>query len=205
MNLGTPLASRAYPTRGSPANTAGRSCRPPGSRGRTRLASWLIVPTLLVLSVAGASTATAARSTRPHPFSCSKATGARWHVKHFFFEYSHGAMTGARLPASGDRYTVSAGGVANCRLAHRLMQRLTSETPDRSVTGRNFDGIFIPPGYGYLFNSPQGYLCAATFDQTHPASEIGDNLHVGFCVKLKHTFAFLFTAATPSPYKLKPR
>ena len=205
MNLNTPPTPRQHPTRRSPANTGDSTRKRPRDRGRTRLTAWLIVSALLVLTVAGASTATAAKSTTPRPFSCSNGTGARWHVKHFFYQYDrHGAPAGGRLPASGNHYTVSAGGVANCRLAHRLMRRLTSEAPDHSLTGRRFDGIFIPPGYGYLFDSPHGYLCAATFDQTHPATEIGDNLHVGFCVKLKHTFAFLWTAATPSPYKLKP-
>ena len=76
MNLNTPPAPRPHPTRGSPANPSGGTRRPLSSR-RTRLASWLIVPTLLALTVAGASTATAARSTGPRAFSCRNGTGAR--------------------------------------------------------------------------------------------------------------------------------
>jgi hypothetical protein len=208
MKLNTPSATLPYPTRGSPANTAASTRRPPGRPRRTRLASWLIVPTLLALTVAGTSPATAARSTKPRPASCSEATGARWHVKHFFYQYdSHGALTGARLPASGDRYTVSAGGIANCRLAHSWMRRLTSGQPAVSLGGKTLGGFFIPIGEGPILidrEHPRGFLCAASLAEKQPATEIGDNLHYGFCVTVSHKFAFIWTAATPSPYKLKP-
>ena len=208
MNLSTPPTPRPHPTRGSPANMAGSTRRPPGSPGRARLASWLIVPTLLALTVAGASTASAARSTRPRPASCSEATGARWHLRHFFYQYDrHGALTGGRLRASGDRYTVSAGGASNCRLAHHWMRRLTSGEPDAGSSGRMHAGFYVPPGEGLLYGEdvPQGFVCAASLDQTHTADENGDNRHSGFCVTRSHKFAFIWTAATPSPYKLKPR
>ena len=179
MNLNAPPTPRLHPTRGSVASPAGGTCRPPSS-GRTRLVSWLIVPTLLVLTAFGTSTATAARSARPRPTSCRNGTGARWHIRHFFYQYDkHGALTGGRLPASGDRYTVSAGGA----------------------------GFYVPPGEGLLYGEdvPQGFVCAASLDQTHTPYENGDNRHNGFCVTKSHKFAFIWTAATPSPYKLKPR
>lgn len=110
----------------------------------------------------------------------------------------------SRLPASGDRYIVSAGGKYRA-LAHKSLRRLTTATPDQALTGRMFDGFFIPPGYGYLFQSPRGYLCAATLNETHSAIERGDNRHLGFCATLSHKFAFIWTAATPNPEKYKPR
>jgi hypothetical protein len=41
---------------------------------------------LLALPVAGASAATAARGAGSHPASCVDATGASWHIKHYFFK-----------------------------------------------------------------------------------------------------------------------
>jgi hypothetical protein len=58
---------------------------------------------------------------------------------------------------------------------------------------------------GYLFESPRGYLCAASLDETNSAVEKGDNRHFGFCVTLSHKFAFIWTANTPNPEKYKPR
>jgi hypothetical protein len=207
MNLNTPPPPRPHPTRRSPANTGASTRKRPGSRGLTRLTSWLIGSALLVLTVAGASTATAAKSTGPRPFSCSNGTGARWHIRHFFFEYDkHGAPAGARLPASGNHYTVSAGGIANCRLAHQWMRRLTSAEPDAGSSGRMHAGFFVPPGEGLLYGEdvPHGFVCAAALDQTNTPDENGDNRHNGFCVTQSHKFAFIWTAAMPSPYKLKP-
>ena len=207
MNLNAPPTPRLHPTRGSVASPAGGTCRPPSS-GRTRRVSWLIVPTLLVLTAFGTSTATAARSARPRPTSCRNGTGARWHIRHFFYQYDkHGALTGGRLPASGDRYTVSAGGASNCRLAHQWMRRLTSGEPDAGSGGGMHAGFYVPPGEGLLYGEdvPQGFVCAASLDQTHTPYENGDNRHNGFCVTKSHKFAFIWTAAAPSPYKLKPR
>jgi hypothetical protein len=174
----------------------------------SRWASWLIVP-LLALTAVGTSAATAARSATPRSAPCSEATGARWHVKHFFYQYdSHGVPSGGRLPASGNRYTVSAGGPTNCRLAHEWMGRLTSGHPTTFDGGKMLDGFFIPIGDGPILSDrerPRGFLCAASLPEKQPASEVGDNLHYGFCVTLRHKFAFIWTAATPNPYKLKPR
>ena len=87
---------RPYPTRGSPAHAFRSNRRSPGDRSgsrRPRLAPWLITPILLALMVAGASIATAARHTSPHPPSCGAATGATWHVKHSLYKYDqHGAL-----------------------------------------------------------------------------------------------------------------
>jgi hypothetical protein len=106
----------------------------------------LIAVILLAVPIVGSSAATAAKRTSPHHVSCADATGARWHIKHFFFRYdSHGAVVSgeaSRLPASGHRYT------------------------------------------GYLFESPRGYLCAASLDETNSAVEKGDNRHFGFCVEV---------------------
>jgi hypothetical protein len=112
----------------------------------------------------------------------------------------------SRRPAAGDRYTVSAGGVANCRLAHKWMRRLTSAEPDAGASGRTVAGCYVPSGEGvlYLRDRPPEFVCAASLDQTHPAPENGDNQHYGFCITLSHKFAFIWTAATPSPEKYKP-
>jgi hypothetical protein len=41
-----------------------------------------------------------ASRTGPSPASCGDATGARWHIKHYFFQYDrHGTVAGPRLPA----------------------------------------------------------------------------------------------------------
>jgi hypothetical protein len=172
---------------------------------RTYARRWLIGAILLVLPIVGAAAATAASRTGPRP-SCSEAIGARWHIRHFFFQYgSHGAVLpgeSSRLPASGNRYIVTAGG-KYCALAHKSMRRLTAAIPDRALTGRMVDNVFVPPGYGYLFQSPHGYICAATMDEKQPPEEKGDNRHLGFCAKLsssgRHTFAFIWTAATGNP------
>lgn len=118
----------------------------------------MIAAALLALPLVGSSAATAARRTGPRPAACLDAAGARWHIRHYFFRYdSHGAVLSdaAKLPASGHRYIVNAGGT-DCALAHKLMPRLTSATPDRALTGRRVKGYFVPPGYGYLFQSPRG-------------------------------------------------
>jgi hypothetical protein len=111
----------------------------------------------------------------------------------------------SRLPASGDRYVVNAGGT-DCARAHKMMRRLTSALPDKAITGRRVGAFFVPPGYGYLFQSPHGFFCAATFDETNSdLLERGDNLHVGYCAHLNHRGAFSWTAATPNPEKYKHR
>jgi hypothetical protein len=208
MGVNIPRTSRRSLTRGSAGNAAGGARRPMGRPRRGRVASWSIVP-LLALAAFGTSAATAARSATPRPAPCSEATGARWHVKHFFYQYDrHGVPSGGRLPASGNRYTVSAGGIANCRLAHEWMGRLTSGQPAVSLGGKTLDGFFIPVGEGPILidrEYPHGFLCAASLPETQPATEVGDNLHYGFCITLSHKFAFIWTAATPNPYKLKPR
>jgi hypothetical protein len=139
--------------------------------------------------------------------ACPNATGARWHIKHYFLQYdSHGVVLGesSRRPASGDRYVVDAGG-ADCALAHRVIRRLTAAIPDKALTGRHVGQFFVPPGYGYLFQSPHGFFCAATLDETHSALERGDNRHLGYCAHLNHRGSFSWTAATPDPEKYKPR
>jgi hypothetical protein len=163
--------------------------------------------TLLAIPILGSSAATAARPTGTHPSSCSDATGARWHIKHFFLQYdSRGVILGekSRLPASGHRYVVNAGGT-DCALAHKLMRRLTAAKPDQTLTGRRVGQFIIPPGYGYLFQSPRGFFCEATLDETHNPLERGDNRHLGFCARLNHRGSFSWTAATPNPEKYKPR
>jgi hypothetical protein len=170
-----------------------------------RPATWLIAAMLLALPMVGSSAATAAGRTGPHPASCADATGGRWHIKHFFFQYdNHGVTEGPRLPASGDRYVVNAGGT-DCALAHRLMRRLTTANPDRTLTGRKVGAFFVPPGYGYLCQSPNGFFCVATLNETHSPAERGDNRHLGYCAHLNHRGSFSWTAATPSPEKYKPR
>jgi hypothetical protein len=170
-----------------------------------RLATWLIAAMLLALAMVGSSAATAARRTGPHPASCGNATGGRWHIKHFFLQYdSHGAVTGSRLPASGNRYVVNAGGT-DCALAHKLMRRLTTAIPDKALTGRKVGAFFVPPGYGYLFQSPNGFFCAATLNETNSPANRGDNRHLGYCARLNHRGTFSWTAATPNPEKYKPR
>jgi hypothetical protein len=161
--------------------------------------------------VAGASIATAARRTTPHPPSCGAATGATWHVKHWFYKYDqHGALVfdhngPVRLPASGNRYVIQTG--AYCQLAHKWMHRLTSAKPDAGSGGRTIAGFYVPRGEGllYLADRPPGMVCAATVDQTKPADHNGDNLHLGSCVTQAHKFAFIWSAHTPSPYKYKPK
>jgi hypothetical protein len=176
---------------------------------RRCLTTWLVGAALLVLPIVGSSTATAtaARSTSPPTVACPNATGARWHIKHYFLQYdSHGVVLGesSRRPASGDRYVVDAGG-ADCALAHRVIRRLTAAIPDKALTGRHVGQFFVPPGYGYLFQSPHGLFCAATLDETHSALERGDNRHLGYCAHLNHRGSFSWTAATPDPEKYKPR
>jgi hypothetical protein len=85
------------------------------------------------------------------------------------------------------------------------MRRLTSAIPDKAESGRSFEGFFVPPGYGYLFQSPHGFFCAATLDETHSALERGDNRHLGYCAHLNHRGSFSWTAATPNAEKYKPR
>jgi len=162
---------------------------------------------LLALPLVGSSAATAVRRTGPRLAACPDATGARWHIKHYFFQYnSHGASLSeaSRLPASGHRYVVNAGGT-DCGLAHKFMRRLTSAIPDHALTGRRVGAFFVPPGYGYLFQSPHGFFCAATLDDANSGPERGDNRHLGYCAHLNHRGSFSWTAATPNPEKYKPR
>jgi hypothetical protein len=173
-----------------------------GKLTRPRLATWLVAVTLLALAGIGSP---AAASTPPHPPACGDATGGRWHIKHFFLQYdSHGVVSGDRLPASGNRYVVNAGGT-DCGLAHKLMRRLTTAIPDRALTGRNVGAFLVPPGYGYLRQSPTGFFCAATLNETNSPLERGDNRHLGYCAHLNHRGSFSWTAATPNPEKYKPR
>lgn len=174
----------------------------------------LIKPALIAALIACATITVAASAARPASLhraraaSCREGTGARWHIKHYFYTYdSHGAVVAgenSRLPASGDRYVVDAGGT-DCALAHKVLRRLTSALPDKALAGRRVGAFFVPPGYGYLFQSPHGFFCAATLDQTNSATENGDNLHVGYCAHLNHRGAFSWTAATPNPEKYKHR
>jgi hypothetical protein len=194
-----------YATQGSPGQCSNQSPPDPAQPGRRHLATWLIAAMALALAIVGSSTATAARPTGTRPASCPDATGAMWHIKHYFFQYdSHGVIQGTRLPASGDRYVVNAGST-DCALAHKYLRRLTGETPDRSQSGRHFEGFFIPPGYGCLFHSPNGFICAATLDETNSALARGDNRHLGYCAHLNHRGSFSWTAVTPNPEKHKPR
>jgi hypothetical protein len=173
---------------------------------RGRLATWLATGMLLALASGGSPVGTAVASTPPHPPSCADATGGRWHIRHFFLQYdSHGVVLGenARLPASGNRYIVNAGGT-DCALAHTMMRRLTTAIPDRALTGRKVGEFIVPPGYGYLFQSPHGFFCAATLNETHSPLERGDNRHLGYCASLSHRGSFSWTAATPNPEKYKP-
>jgi hypothetical protein len=207
MSANSTPARRPYPPRGSPE----QSFHPPTDPGkfkRRRLATWLTAAMLLALPLVGSSAATAARRTGPHPHSCGDAIGGRWHIKHFFFRYdSHGAVVSgetSRLPASGNRYVVNAGGT-DCALAHKMMRSLTTATPDQALTGRKVGPFLVPPGYGYLLQSPHGFFCAATLNETNSALERGDNRHLGYCAHLNHRGAFSWTAATPNPEKYKPR
>jgi hypothetical protein len=177
----------------------------PGKTHRRRPATWLIAAMfLLALPMVGSSAATAARRTSPHPASCRNAIGGRWHIRHFFFQYdSHGVVTGSRLPASGDRYVVNAGGT-DCALARKIMRRLTA-LPDKALTGRRVGAFFVPPGYGYLVHSPNGFFCVATLNETNSPADRGDNRHLGYCAHLDHRGSFSWTAATPNPEKYKPR
>lgn len=103
---------------------------------------------LVAPAIVGSPAATAATRKARHSPSCGDATGSRWHIKHYFFRYDrHGAVVPAdtsRLPASGDRYVVNAGG-ADCTLAHKSMHRLTSAIPDRALTGGKVGQFFVPP------------------------------------------------------------
>jgi hypothetical protein len=210
MKLNRTSARRPYPTRGSPVQSFLSTLGSPtdsGELSRPRLAIWLAAVMLVALAIVGSPAATAAKRNSPHPPSCADATGARWHIRHFFLRYdSHGAMLGesSRLPASGDRYVVNAGG-ADCALAHKSMRRLTSAIPDRALTGKRVEQFFVPPGYGFLFQSPHGFFCAATLNETHSPLERGDNRHLGYCASLNHRGSFSWTAATPNPEKYKPR
>jgi hypothetical protein len=173
-----------------------------------RLAPWFAAAMLLALGTVGSSAATAARRTSPRPAACTNATGGRWHIKHFFLRYDrHGAIVpgeDSRLPASGDRYVVNAGG-PDCALAHKIMRRLTTAIPDQALTGRKVGAFFVPHGYGYLFQSPTGFFCAATLNETNSPAERGDNRHLGYCGHLNHRGSFSWTAATPNPERDKPR
>jgi hypothetical protein len=201
MNAHNPHARRPDPAPGSPDLSLTDSGKP----NWRHLATWLIAATLLALPMVGSSAATAASRPGPHPASCPDASGARWHIKHFFLQYDrHGVVVGSRLPASGNRYVVTAGGT-DCALAHKIMHRLTSAIPDQTLTGHRVEQFIVPPGYGYLFQSPQGFFCEATLNETHDPLERGDNRHLGFCAHLNHRGTFSWTAATPNPEKYKPR
>ena len=195
-------------TRGRPETPGRRGSSNPRVTRRPPRAAWLVAAVLLALATVGSSAATAVTRTGSSPASCADATGATWHVKHYYFKYnSRGAVAPgeqSRLPARGNRYVVNASGT-DCALAHAAMRRLTGARPDKAESGRRFEGFFVPPGYGYLFQSPPGFFCAATLDDTHSAIERGDNRHVGYCAHLNHRGAFSWTAATPNPEKYKPR
>jgi hypothetical protein len=211
MNLKSTLRRRRLPIWVSP----GRSCRTTSSlpadsnrSRRPRPVTWLIAVALLALSIAGSSAATARRAAPP-PAHCGEATGARWHIRHYYFQYNrHGAIEGSRTPASGNHYHVTTGSSHYCRLAHKWMHRLTSAEPDAGSGGHTIAGFFVPRGEGlvYLEDRPPGLVCVASVDETRPADEKGDNQHRGFCVPRSHRgLAFIWAPAMPSAEKNKPR
>jgi hypothetical protein len=88
MNPTSISARRPHPAQGSSDRSFHIPATDPGKSTRPHLASLLVAAILLAVPIliVGSSAATAARRTGRHPASCGDATGARWHIKHYFYK-----------------------------------------------------------------------------------------------------------------------